>query len=224
MVGGEGGQAASRSRSTNRTRRRIERPFAWEDKVWLSWDVEAGMVLEVVRAAGCDEAADRRGLHGRCHALSLAASPSSSRPSPSCCGSSLSGCRDGRSRPMQPHFRGISRAWRLPRSARSREFPPARRRPALLAELSLLAAHRGADDADRARDRLPARLCDGAGAKALAGDPARPRHPAVLDLVPDPRLRLDWHPSAGRTARHGTDGHRADVRAAAACSIPMPPC
>jgi len=28
----------------NRTRR-IARPFAWEDEVWLAWDVEAGMVL-----------------------------------------------------------------------------------------------------------------------------------------------------------------------------------
>lgn len=29
---------------SNRTRR-MERPFAWEDRVWLSWDVEAGVVL-----------------------------------------------------------------------------------------------------------------------------------------------------------------------------------
>ncbi len=43
MVGGEGGQLFKVS-LTNRTRR-SERPFAWEDRVWLSWDVEAGMVL-----------------------------------------------------------------------------------------------------------------------------------------------------------------------------------
>ncbi|WP_186418992.1 ABC transporter ATP-binding protein [Bosea sp. CS1GBMeth4] len=43
MVGGDGGQLFKVS-LTNRTRR-IERPFAWEDRVWLSWDVEAGMVL-----------------------------------------------------------------------------------------------------------------------------------------------------------------------------------
>ena len=44
MVGGDEGKLLKVS-LTNRTRR-IERPFAWEDRVWLSWDVEAGMVLE----------------------------------------------------------------------------------------------------------------------------------------------------------------------------------
>ncbi len=44
MVGGDGGQLFKVS-LTNRTRR-IERPFAWEDTVWLSWDVEAGLVLK----------------------------------------------------------------------------------------------------------------------------------------------------------------------------------
>jgi putrescine transport system ATP-binding protein len=43
MVGGEGGRLIKVS-LVNRTRR-SERPFAWEDQVWLSWDVEAGMVL-----------------------------------------------------------------------------------------------------------------------------------------------------------------------------------
>ncbi|MGE7472346.1 ABC transporter ATP-binding protein [Bosea sp. NPDC003192] len=43
MVGGDDGKLFKVS-LTNRTRR-IERPFAWEDRVWLSWDVEAGMVL-----------------------------------------------------------------------------------------------------------------------------------------------------------------------------------
>jgi len=43
MVGGDAGKLFKVS-LTNRTRR-IERPFAWEDKVWLSWDIEAGMVL-----------------------------------------------------------------------------------------------------------------------------------------------------------------------------------
>ena len=28
----------------NRTRR-VERPIAWDDRVWLSWDVEAGVLL-----------------------------------------------------------------------------------------------------------------------------------------------------------------------------------
>ncbi len=44
MVGGEGGQLLKVS-IANRSRR-TERPFAWEDAVWLSWDIEAGMVLK----------------------------------------------------------------------------------------------------------------------------------------------------------------------------------
>ncbi|MBN9471654.1 MAG: ABC transporter ATP-binding protein [Bosea sp.] len=43
MVGGDEGKLLKVS-LTNRTRR-IERPFAWEDRVWLSWDIEAGLVL-----------------------------------------------------------------------------------------------------------------------------------------------------------------------------------
>ena len=44
MIGGDDGQLLKVS-LTNRSRR-IERPFAWEDAVWLSWDVEAGLVLK----------------------------------------------------------------------------------------------------------------------------------------------------------------------------------
>ena len=43
MVGGEGGRLMKVALA-NRTRR-TARPFAWEDKVWLSWDIEAGLVL-----------------------------------------------------------------------------------------------------------------------------------------------------------------------------------
>ncbi|HEV7259740.1 MAG TPA: ABC transporter ATP-binding protein [Bosea sp. (in: a-proteobacteria)] len=43
MVGGEGGHLVKVALA-NRTRR-IARPFAWEDKVWLAWDVEAGLLL-----------------------------------------------------------------------------------------------------------------------------------------------------------------------------------
>jgi putrescine transport system ATP-binding protein len=43
MVGGEGGTLLKVALA-NRTRR-IERPFAWDDVVWLSWDVEAGLAL-----------------------------------------------------------------------------------------------------------------------------------------------------------------------------------
>ena len=44
MIGGDDGLLLKVS-LTNRSRR-IERPFAWEDAVWLSWDVEAGLVLK----------------------------------------------------------------------------------------------------------------------------------------------------------------------------------
>ncbi|AOO81204.1 ABC transporter ATP-binding protein [Bosea vaviloviae] len=44
MVGGEGGTLLKVA-VANRTRR-IERPFAWDDAVWLSWDVEAGLALQ----------------------------------------------------------------------------------------------------------------------------------------------------------------------------------
>jgi putrescine transport system ATP-binding protein len=43
MIGGEGGQLVKVALA-NRTRR-LARPFAWDDRVWLSWDVEAGVVL-----------------------------------------------------------------------------------------------------------------------------------------------------------------------------------
>jgi putrescine transport system ATP-binding protein len=43
MLGGEDGQLVKVALA-NRTRR-MARPFAWDDKVWLSWDVEAGVVL-----------------------------------------------------------------------------------------------------------------------------------------------------------------------------------
>lgn len=43
MIGGDAGRLLKVS-LTNSTRR-IARPFAWEDEVWLSWDVEAGLVL-----------------------------------------------------------------------------------------------------------------------------------------------------------------------------------
>ncbi len=43
MVGGDDGHLLKVALA-NRSRR-IERPFAWEDRVWLSWDVEAGLVL-----------------------------------------------------------------------------------------------------------------------------------------------------------------------------------
>src|SRR6478735_11397471 len=51
---------------------------------------------------------------------------------------------------------GLGPARRIPLPTRPGELQPTRRRCALLAELSLFAAHRGLDDAVRARDRLSA--------------------------------------------------------------------
>ena len=48
MVGGQGDEGEGgqliKVALANRTRR-LARPFAWDDRVWLSWDVEAGVVL-----------------------------------------------------------------------------------------------------------------------------------------------------------------------------------
>ena len=44
MIGGENGQLLKVALA-NRSRRSAK-PFAWEDRVWLSWDIEAGLVLE----------------------------------------------------------------------------------------------------------------------------------------------------------------------------------
>jgi putrescine transport system ATP-binding protein len=43
MVGGDGGTLVKVALA-NRTRR-VERPIAWEDSVWLSWEIEAGILL-----------------------------------------------------------------------------------------------------------------------------------------------------------------------------------
>ncbi|MEM6381277.1 MAG: ABC transporter ATP-binding protein [Pseudomonadota bacterium] len=44
LPGDENGERLMRATIANTTRL-VERPIAWEDKVWLSWDVDAGVVL-----------------------------------------------------------------------------------------------------------------------------------------------------------------------------------
>ena len=56
-------------------------------------------------------------------------------------------------------------------------------------------------DLPRPPRRLPDRLRHGARAAGLAADAGDAGHPAVLDLVPDPRLRLDRHPQEGGAAQ-----------------------
>jgi hypothetical protein len=48
----------------------------------------------------------------------------------------------------------------------------------------------------------------------MAADAGHARHPAVLDLVPDPRLCVDRHPQEGRTAQPVPDEHGPYQRAA----------
>ena len=50
--------------------------------------------------------------------------------------------------------------------------------------------------------------------KRLAADAADAGHPAVLDVVPDPRLRLDRHPQEGRAAQPAAPVARRHRRAA----------
>ena len=56
-------------------------------------------------------------------------------------------------------------------------------------------------DGVHAAHRLSHRLRHGACAEALAADAADAGHPAVLDLVPDPRLFVDRHPQEGGPAQ-----------------------
>ncbi len=72
---------------------------------------------------------------------------------------------------------------------------------ALLQRLCVERLDRGGLDRARADRRLSDRLWHGARAGLAPADAADAGHPAVLDLVPDPRLRLDRHPQAGGPAQ-----------------------
>jgi hypothetical protein len=64
----------------------------------------------------------------------------------------------------------------------------------------------------------------GLGPGALARPSADLRHPAVLDILSDPGLRLDRHPPAGRIARCNARLPRFRRRASAPAQHPRRPC
>ena len=66
--------------------------------------------------------------------------------------------------------------------------------------------HRRHLDHPDADGRLSDRLRHGARADDAAADPADAGHPAVLDQLPDPRLRLDRHPEARGPAQPAAAG------------------
>ncbi len=108
--------------------------------------------------------------------------------------------------PYAPHFEGLAQLGEFIAALDLDNFALLLERFPVLAELSHLLAHRSADDADRARRRLSAGLRHGCRAAPLAGHPRAAGDPAVLDLVPDPGLRLGGHPPARWAARQRTDG------------------
>jgi hypothetical protein len=81
-----------------------------------------------------------------------------------------------------------------------RQLPLPDRRPALFQRLPLERHDRRHLDAADAADRLSRCLRHGAGPAQHPPDAADAGHPALLDELPDPRLRLDRHPQAGRPA------------------------
>src|SRR5262249_25270001 len=81
-----------------------------------------------------------------------------------------------------------------------RELRLARFRLALSGFLSQEPGGGGRLDPAAAADRLPARLRNGARPATLAADRVRAGGAAVLDVIPDPHLRLDQHPSTRRPA------------------------
>ena len=87
-------------------------------------------------------------------------------------------------------------------------------RPALSLVLSQEPQGRGGLDAPSAAHRLCDRLWHGARAARPAAAARHPGGPAVLDVVPDPRLCLDQHPAARRPAEPGADGAAHRRRAA----------
>ena len=77
-------------------------------------------------------------------------------------------------------------------------------------------------DLPGAAGRLSDRLRHGARAGVAAADAADAGHPAVLDLVPDPRLCLDRHPEAGGPAQPAAARHSASSTSRWSSSTPIP--
>ena len=146
---------------------------------------------------------------------------SSSFPSSS---SSRFRCRRRRS-PCRPTCRSSTLSegfsvWSQLARAELRQLHLADRGRALLQRLCLERRHRGDLDLPHAAGRLSHRLRHGARAGHHPPDAADAGHPAVLDLVPDPRLCLDRHPQAGGPAQPVPAGDRHHRRAAASSSTP----
>src|SRR3546814_10140077 len=109
------------------------------------------------------------------------------------------------------HLRG---GWldRLSRDHRQLSLP-VRRQP-LHRFLPQLAEDRAGFNHADAAPRLSHRIRHDARAAALALCPADDGHPAVLDVLPVPRLRLDRHPEEGRPAEPDAADSRRDRPAA----------
>src|SRR5215813_7527880 len=87
-----------------------------------------------------------------------------------------------------------------------RKLRLARFRLALPRVLSQEPRSRGRIDAAAAADRLSDRLRHGARPAALAADHIRLGGATVLDIVPDPHLRVDQHPATRRLAQSAVAG------------------
>src|SRR5262249_1507691 len=103
---------------------------------------------------------------------------------------------------------------RVPLRPLARELRLAPRRPALSLRLPQEPRGRRPVHPDPAGPRLCARLWPLARATAAAAAADDPGGAAVLDVVPDPRLRLDQHPPARRPAQPGARRAWARRRAA----------
>ncbi|WP_323688569.1 ABC transporter permease [Rhizobium sp. AN83] len=102
--------------------------------------------------------------------------------------------------PYTPVFEGFSKLGAFFSQAGFRKLPVSDGRPALHRRLSLVAAHRIHLHLPAVADRLSHGSCHGAFAVIHPPDAGDAGHPAVLDLVPDPRLRLDRYSEARRSA------------------------
>ena len=105
-----------------------------------------------------------------------------------------------------PHARRVRRpraAARRRRQSRShaRELRALLRRAAVLADLPQVVLVRARHHADLPRARLPAGVAHRAQRPQASRPPAAARDPAVLEQLPDPRVRVDDHPRPQRGAR-----------------------
>ena len=74
----------------------------------------------------------------------------------------------------------------------------------------IVLANRSGCDLLRAGDRLSAGLCHVTRASELAADLANGGHPAVLDVLSDPHLRVESDPAEERVFEQCTDQAQRD--------------